>query len=148
MNEIREPDLTEQIQRRRKRSSGELRAGESKDCNWDGLRCDGLRRDAAARAGECSDFLCSFNEHNRLDDDRDWIDHRINHRECDRFRRWDKRWDKRWEWFSLIAVDDHDCQSVHFVYAVADQSKLSAESLLRQRDDGHRHAGDPAALAR
>jgi hypothetical protein len=96
------------------------------------------------RAGECSDFLYSFNERDRLDYHRDRINHRINHGEWDRF----KRWDKRWEWFSLIAVDDHDCQSVHFVYAAADQSKLSAESLLWQRDDGHRHAGDAEALAR
>ena len=108
------------------------------------MRCDGLRRDAAARAGECSDFLYSFNEHNRLDDNSDWINHRINDGERDRF----KRWDRRWEWLSLIAVDDHDCESDHFVCAAADQSKLSAESLLWQRDDGRRHAGDAAALAR
>jgi hypothetical protein len=49
-------------------------------------------------------------------------------------------------------VDDYidlgDGRFEHFIDATGAESELVAESLLRQRDDGHRFAGDAATDAR
>lgn len=110
------------------------------------MRCAGLWRHAAARASEyseCAGTLRHFNECVRFDYDVEWF-------ECGRRKRFE-----RGEWF--IAIDDCDCQFIYpvgaviwtaFWGAIAAESQLGAESLLRQRDDGYGDAGDAAAFAR
>jgi hypothetical protein len=73
--------------------------------------------------------------------------HHFGHDEHSRFERERGRFE-HWEQFRDRRIDDHDGQFDHSVCAVADESQFGAESLLRQRDDGHGVAGDAASVAR
>ena len=104
------------------------------------MRRRSLRRSAAARTGsKCSEYPGSLDIFGC--DDRVQFEHKrkcLKRRECN--------WFRHCGWFSDLVVYDHDCRLVHS-HAVAHESKLGAESLLRQRDYGNGVAGDAASLA-